>query len=195
VSRLEEGKITSVAKKQCMVFDAFGNVLRADVIASSGTCLTTPSISINSATNRMNAPVTYDGAGEQWTWNSGLYHYWWYPTGQMRQFDGSNRTTMHGYTADGERASIWGVSGDLLASRGKAPAIVRAREIIAIVGVERLGIKVKDVAVRLGKNPGSVSRWMVEAAQRRREDRAFDAACRRLEGALAKKPREASARS
>jgi hypothetical protein len=95
VSRLVEGKITSVSKKQCMVYDGFGNVLRADVIASSGTCLTTPSISIDPATNRMNAPVTYDAAGEQWTWNSGLYHYWWYPTGQMRQFDGSNRTTMH----------------------------------------------------------------------------------------------------
>jgi hypothetical protein len=35
---------------------------------------------------------------------------------------------------------------------------VRAREIIAIVGVERFGVKVAELAVGLKKNPGSVSR-------------------------------------
>ena len=83
VSRLVEGKIASVAKKQCMVYDAFGNVRRADVIASTGTCLTTPSISIDPATNRMNPPVTYDAAGAQTSWSSGTYTYAWYPTGQI----------------------------------------------------------------------------------------------------------------
>ena len=46
------------------------------------------------------------------------------------------------------------------------PATVRAREIVAVVGVERFGVKVKDLAVRLGKHPGSVSRWVAEAAGR-----------------------------
>jgi len=87
-----------------------------------------------------------------------------------------------------------GVSSDVLGSRGKAPATVRAREIIAIVGVERFGVKVKDLAARLGKNPGSVSRWIVRAAQARDEDREFAACCRRLEGALTKIVSKRSAR-
>jgi len=89
---------------------------------------------------------------------------------------------------------IHGTHGDVLGSRGKAPATVRAREIIAIVGVERFGVKVKDLAGRLGKNPGSVSRWMARAAQRREEDRDFEACCRRLEGALTKIVTRRSAR-
>ena len=89
---------------------------------------------------------------------------------------------------------IHGTHGDVLGSRGKAPATVRAREIIAIVGVERFGVKVKDLAGRLGKNPGSVSRWMARAAQRRDEDREFDDCCRRLEAALTQKSSKRSAR-
>jgi hypothetical protein len=54
------------------------------------------------------------------------------------------------------------------------------------VGVERFGVKVKDLAERLGKNPGSVSRWMARAAQKRDEDRGFEACCRRLEAAFKK---------
>jgi hypothetical protein len=102
VSRLLEGKIISVAKKQCQSYDAFGNIKGQATVASSQTC--TPSAwSVDSATNRFLSPITYDDAGEQWSWNSGLYHYWWYPTGQMRQFDSSGRVTIHGYSADGER--------------------------------------------------------------------------------------------
>jgi len=87
-----------------------------------------------------------------------------------------------------------GVSADLLGARSKVPATVRAREIIAIVGVERFGVKVKDLAGRLGKNPGSVSRWMARAAQRRDEDRDFEACCRRLERALTQNSTKRSAR-
>jgi REP element-mobilizing transposase RayT len=79
-----------------------------------------------------------------------------------------------------------GVAAGELGARGKAPATVRAREIVAVVGVERFGVKVKDLAVRLGKHPGSVSRWVAEGARRRREEREFEASCRRLETALAK---------
>jgi len=102
VSRLREGKIISVAKKQCQSFDAFGNIKGQATVASSQTC-TPSSWSVDSATNRMGSPVTYDAAGEQLSWNSGAYVYWWYPTGQVRQFDSSGRVTIHGYSADGER--------------------------------------------------------------------------------------------
>ena len=86
------------------------------------------------------------------------------------------------------------MASEELSSRRKAPATVRAREIIAIVGVERFGVKVKDVAGALGKNPGSVSRWMARAAKRRDEDRDFEACCRRLERALTKIVSKRSAR-
>jgi hypothetical protein len=87
-----------------------------------------------------------------------------------------------------------GVSSGVLGARSKAPATVRAREIITIVGLERFGVKVKDLAGRLGKNPGSVSRWMARAAQRRDEDRDFEASCRRLERALTQNSSKRSAR-
>jgi hypothetical protein len=108
---------------------------------------------------------------------------------------GTQRVTVRDVAAFIRRAAEQlGVGGDVLGSRTKAPATVRAREIITIVGVERFGVKVKDLAGRLGKNPGSVSRWMVRAAQRRKEDRQFDDCCRRLEGALTQNSSKRSAR-
>ncbi len=79
-----------------------------------------------------------------------------------------------------------GVAAGVLGARGKAPARVRAREIVAVVGVERFGVKVRDLAARLGKHSGCVSRWVAEGARRRREEREFVASCRRLEAVLAK---------
>ena len=108
---------------------------------------------------------------------------------------GTQRATVRDVDAFIRRAAEHlGVSRDVLGCRGKAPATVRAREIITIVGVERFGVKVKDLAGRLGKNPGSVSRWIVRAAQRRDEDREFEACCRRLEAGLRKIVSKRSAR-
>ena len=108
---------------------------------------------------------------------------------------GTQRVTVRDVDAFIRRAAEHlGVSSDVLGARSKAPATVRAREIIAIVGVERFGVKVKDLAGRLGKNPGSVSRWMARAAQRRDEDRDFEACYRRLEAALTKIVSKRSAR-
>jgi RHS repeat-associated protein len=106
VSRLLEGTLASASKKQCQSFDAFGNVTGQATVASGSGCTPSP-WSVSSATNRMNSPVTYDAAGEQTSWSSGSYVYAWYPTGQMRQFDGSARTTIYGYGADGERAGVY----------------------------------------------------------------------------------------
>ncbi|OYV99384.1 MAG: hypothetical protein B7X11_05430, partial [Acidobacteria bacterium 37-65-4] len=50
-----------------------------------------------------------------------------------------------------------GVAAGELGARGKAPATVRAREIVAVVGVERFGVKVKDLAARLGKHREAVA--------------------------------------
>ena len=47
-----------------------------------------------------------------------------------------------------------GVGGDVLGSRTKAPATVRAREIIAIVGVERFGGEGQGLGGATGQEPG-----------------------------------------
>jgi len=86
-------------------------------------------------------------------------------------------------------AAHLGVDAKELAGRGKAPGIVRAREIIAIVGVERSGVKVNELAARLEKSPGSVSRWMARAAERRAGDPTFAHRCQEVEAALAQSER------
>lgn len=72
-----------------------------------------------------------------------------------------------------------------LGGRGKAPAVVRAREIMTVVGVERFGVSIKELAERLGMSPGSVSRWGVRAAARRTAATTFARRCLELERAVA----------
>lgn len=51
--------------------------------------------------------------------------------------------------------------------------LTRLREMVAVVGVETYGVRVKDLASRLRKNPGVVSRWANMGAERRVQDDAF----------------------
>jgi len=51
--------------------------------------------------------------------------------------------------------------------------LTRLREMLALVGVESYGFRVKDLATRLGKNPGVVSRWANMGGERRVRDVAF----------------------
>ena len=46
-----------------------------------------------------------------------------------------------------------------MGGRGKLAAVARAREILTVVGVERFGVRMTELADRLGMNPGSVSHW------------------------------------
>ena len=62
-----------------------------------------------------------------------------------------------------------------LASRGRKEEIVRVRELIGLVGVERYGVKVKDLAARLGKSEDGVSLWVRRGARKRMEDAGFAA--------------------
>lgn len=80
-----------------------------------------------------------------------------------------------------------GVSVAELGGRGKAPPVVRAREVIALVGVERFGVRIKAMAARLGMNAGSVSRWVVRGAARRTADADFAGRCLVLERTLARR--------
>jgi REP-associated tyrosine transposase len=123
----------------------------------------------------------------------------WWGRGGDEDVDGSawEPARSEGARGVGERRSVrdvdgfirraareLGVASEELRSRRKAPATVRAREIIAIVGVERFGVKVAELADRLNKNPGSVSRWIVEAGERRQQEREFAADCERLEASV-----------
>lgn len=81
-------------------------------------------------------------------------------------------------------ADAVGIEVQALASRTKAREVVRAREIIAVVGVERYGITAVGLARLLKMSPGSVSRWITRASERRREDEDFAAKCEDLERTL-----------
>lgn len=81
-------------------------------------------------------------------------------------------------------AAALGVGTTELGGRGKAPATVRAREILTIVGVERFGVRMSELARQLGMNAGSVSHWAARAATRRQEDTAFEQRCREAEEAI-----------
>jgi hypothetical protein len=62
---------------------------------------------------------------------------------------------------------------------------VRAREILTVVGVERFGVRMSELAGHLGMNAGSVSHWAARAAARRQADPVFARRCRKVENAIA----------
>jgi REP element-mobilizing transposase RayT len=84
----------------------------------------------------------------------------------------------------GRACGALGVDVDELASRGREPRLRELRELVAVVGVERYGQRVREIAERLEKNPGSVSRWVTTAAERRSSDGGFARRLGRLDEAL-----------
>ena len=66
-----------------------------------------------------------------------------------------------------------GVDVGDLASRRREPRLRELREVVAVVGVERYGQRVREIAEKMQKNPGSVSRWVTDAAERRLSDSGF----------------------
>lgn len=72
---------------------------------------------------------------------------------------------------------------ETLCGRGRAPDVVRKRELIGLVGIERYGVKVTELAAELGKSRGGVSHWCRRGTIRREEDAAFAAAADALDQA------------
>ncbi len=56
-----------------------------------------------------------------------------------------------------------------LAGRGKAPEVVRARELLTVLGVERYGPLVKGIAAALARHPATATGWVMPGVQRRHE--------------------------
>ena len=78
----------------------------------------------------------------------------------------------------------FGVERDDLSSRGRQRGIVRIRDLIGLIGVERYGVMVKDLAASLGKSEDGVSLWVRRGARRREEDAGFAADAEALDAAL-----------
>ena len=82
-------------------------------------------------------------------------------------------------------AEILGVSTVDIRSRGKDTAVVRARETLALLGVERYGLRVKDLAQAMKKSPDGISKAIARAREARREDEKHVEALNELDHAIA----------
>jgi REP element-mobilizing transposase RayT len=67
-----------------------------------------------------------------------------------------------------------GISVDDLAGRGRSSAVVRARELLATLGVERYGLRVNALARVINKSPEAVSRCVSRGVELRRADAEFN---------------------
>ena len=74
----------------------------------------------------------------------------------------------------------------ILCGRGRAPEVVRMRELTGLVGIERYGVKVTELAAELWKSRGGVS--YRRGAARRTEDAEFAAAAEALDQAASEEP-------
>jgi REP element-mobilizing transposase RayT len=75
-----------------------------------------------------------------------------------------------------------------LRSRGRAPEVVRLRDLIGLVGIERYGVRVIELAAELGKSRDGVSQWYRRGTARRAEDPDFAAAAKCLDDAASEEP-------
>jgi hypothetical protein len=67
------------------------------------------------------------------------------------------------------------------AGKGRAPKTLKMREFIGMVGLERFGVKVTELADVLGKSRDGVSCWMRRGVRRKATDPSLAAAAERLE--------------
>ncbi len=70
-------------------------------------------------------------------------------------------------------ANVLDIGISLLAGPRSGRDITRVREMVAVLGVERYRIKVKDLARQLSRNPSAVSRWVSDAGRLRTTDDQF----------------------
>lgn len=83
---------------------------------------------------------------------------------------------------------------DALGGRSWGEGLQRARELVMLLGVEQCGLKVKDLAVVIGRGAGSASRLYAQACGVRRADAAFAALAARVTHTLRKSRTRSSKR-
>lgn len=82
-------------------------------------------------------------------------------------------------------AELLGVDIAELRSRRRAEELVRARELLMILGAERFSLKVKDLAMNMRKSPDGMTQTTAPAARKRTEDNAFRRELNKLDRGLA----------
>jgi putative transposase len=70
-------------------------------------------------------------------------------------------------------AGATGTTRSELGASRRGAAITRTRELVALVGAELFGLRVRDLAAALGRDAGTVSRWITAAGARRARDVAY----------------------
>jgi REP element-mobilizing transposase RayT len=78
-----------------------------------------------------------------------------------------------------------GVAVDELRSRRRDREVVRARELLMLIGVERYRLRVVDLAEALGRSPDGMTKTLARAIRRRTENAGFLEAAESLDRALA----------
>jgi len=102
-------------------------------------------------------------------------------TGLERPRMSADEFVTHGCTVIGvDRGAIVGI--------GQERPVVRSREALAVVAIERYAVRAKDLAEAVGKSPDTVSRWLHRATARRREDAHFSGLVEKLDAGLASGP-------
>ncbi len=104
---------------------------------------------------------------------------------QQRRSAAAHRPTLPADEYIRRGASAAGVTVDELRSRLRSPGVVRAREILAVVGVERYGLRVADLARELEKSPDSVTKMIGRTVRRRSADPALRSALDHLDNTIA----------
>ncbi len=82
--------------------------------------------------------------------------------------------------------TVLGVGLDELQSRQRQPCVVHAREALAVVGVERYGLRVVDIARAIRKSPDGISKAIARANRRRLEDHGYLDTLNRVDADIAK---------
>jgi len=82
-------------------------------------------------------------------------------------------------------AELLGVGIAGLRSRRRAGELVRARELLMILGVERYSLKVKDLSMNMRKSPDGMTQTIARAARKWTEDNAFRRELNKLDRGLA----------
>jgi hypothetical protein len=67
-----------------------------------------------------------------------------------------------------------GVKLQEIAGRGRKPEVVRARELLSVLGVERYGVTVKGLAEVTGRSRATVSTWVRRGAAKRTDEKSFE---------------------
>jgi chromosomal replication initiation ATPase DnaA len=81
-----------------------------------------------------------------------------------------------------------GHTAEELSGRGKQREVVRSREILMTLGVERYGLRVTEMAAVLGARYHSACLWSRRGATRRQDDPAFSENLDRVDAIIASSP-------